>query len=95
MEMRIVVPDAASTGALAQQLTALFGGEHVSLWPDRREVDVRVKGDSDRAVLRVLDAVEGWLDQAGIGSAELWLGEHAYKVAGWARLEANSLLTSQ
>jgi hypothetical protein len=95
MEMRIVVPEAASAWALAGQLTAVFGGEQVSLWPDRREVDVRVEGESDRAVLRVFDAVEGWLDQAGIGSAELWLGEHAYKVARWARLEANALLTNQ
>jgi hypothetical protein len=53
----------------------------------------RVEGESDRAVLRALDAVEGWLDQAGIGSAEMWLGEHAYRVARWARPEPNTLLT--
>jgi hypothetical protein len=85
MEMRVVVPDGASVGALAHRLTAVFGGERVSLWPDSREVDVRVEGESDRAVLRVLDAVERWLDQAGIGSAEMWLGEHSYRVARWAR----------
>jgi hypothetical protein len=66
MELRIVVPDAWSSGALAQRLTAVFGGERVSLWPDR-EVDVRVEGEPGGAVLRIFDAVEGWLDQ-GSGS---------------------------
>jgi len=88
MEMRIILPEAASTSVLAERLTAVFGGERVSLWPDQREVDVRVEDESDRAVLRVFDAVEVWLGQADIGSAEMWLGEHAYKVARRARLEA-------
>jgi hypothetical protein len=95
MEMRVVVPDGASSGALAKRLTAVFG-ERVSRRPDSREVDVRVDGESDRAVLRVFDAVEGWLDQAGIGSAEMWLEGHVYRVAGWARpdsLLAHSLTT--
>jgi len=70
----------------------VFGAERVSPWPDSREVDVRVEGESDRAVLRVLDTVEGWLDQAGIGSAEMWLGEHAYRVARWARPDTHPLL---
>jgi len=84
MEMRIILPEAASASVLAERLTAVFGGERISLWPDWREVDIRVEGESDRAVLRVFDVVEGWLDRAGIGSAEMWLGEHAYKVARWA-----------
>jgi hypothetical protein len=88
MEMRIVVPDAASTGALAERLTAVFGAERISLLGDRREVDIRVEGESDHAVLRVLDAVELWLDQAAVGSAEMWLGEHSYRVARWAPVEA-------
>ncbi len=29
MEMRVVVPDGASTGSLANRLTAAFGGERV------------------------------------------------------------------
>jgi hypothetical protein len=81
MEMRVVVPDAASASALAEHLTVDLGPERISLWGDRGEVDIRVDGASDRAVLRVLDAVERWFDQACVGSAEMWLGEHSYKLA--------------
>jgi hypothetical protein len=80
MEMRIEVPDATSAGALAERLTVAFGGaERISCWGDRPEVGVQVGRHSDRAVLRVLDAVEGWLDHAGAGFAELRLGKRSYR----------------
>lgn len=83
MEMRIVVPDAASTSALAERLSFAFGADRISLLGDRREVDVRVEGESDNAVVRVLETVERWLDQTNVGSAEMWLGEHSYRIARW------------
>jgi hypothetical protein len=87
MEMRIVVPDAATASAQAERLTAAFGPERISLLDDRREVDVRVESPSDHAVLRVLDTVERWLDEMAAGSAEMWLGENSYRIARWARVE--------
>jgi hypothetical protein len=87
MEMRIVLGDAGSANALAEALTAAFGNGQIWLWDDRPEVGLQVEGDSDGNVLRVLDTVERWLDKAGLGSAEMWLGEHSYKVARWAPVE--------
>lgn len=87
MEMRIVVPDATSASALAERLTLAFGAEQISHWSDRPEVGVRVERESDRAVLRVLETVERWLDQAGVGFAEMWLGRRSYRVARWVPLE--------
>jgi hypothetical protein len=87
MEMRIVVGDAGSANALAEALTAAFGNGRISLWDDRPEVGLQVDGYSNRTVLRVLGTVERWLDKAGLGSAEMWLGEHSYKVARWAPVE--------
>jgi hypothetical protein len=58
MEMRIVVPEATSTSVLAERLSATFGPERILVWDELREVDVRVEGTSDHAVLRVLDTVE-------------------------------------
>ena len=87
MEMRIVVPDAASASALAERLTVAFGTEQISFWGDRPEVAIRVERESDRAVLRVLETVQRWLDQAGVAFAELWLGKRSYRVAGWAPVE--------
>jgi hypothetical protein len=81
MEMRIVVPDAASADALAQRLSMDFGPERVSLAGERGEVGVEVAGDSDRAVVRILDAIQRWFDHVGAGSAELWLGGNSYRLA--------------
>lgn len=87
MEMRIVVPDAASASALAERLTVAFGAERILLWADRPEVEIQVERESDRAVLRVLDAVERWLDQAGVSFAELWLGKRSYRAHRWIPVE--------
>jgi hypothetical protein len=81
MEMRIVVPDASEVHALADQLVTSFGSDRVSLRAARAEVAVRVAGESDRTVLGVLDTVERWLDHAGVAAAEMWLGEHSYRLA--------------
>jgi hypothetical protein len=69
MEMRIVVPEAASPSTLAERLSVVVGMERISLLDDRGQVGVRVEGASDRAVLRVIDTVERWLEEraAGLG----------------------------
>ena len=87
MEMRIVVPDAASASELAERLTVAYGAERISLWGNRPEIDIRVERGSDQAVLGVLDTVERWLDQAGVGFAEMWLGERSYRAARWVPVE--------
>ena len=81
MELRIVVPDATSANVLADRLIVAFGAERVSLRDGRREVDVRIDREPDSAILRALDAVERWLDQARSGSVEVWLGERSYRYA--------------
>jgi hypothetical protein len=83
MEMRIMVPDAASAASLAQRLTRTFGAERISLARERGAVDVVVDRESDPAVLRVLETVEHWLDQAAVASAEMWLGPNSYRLARW------------
>lgn len=88
MEMQIVVADAASASTLAERLMATFGANRISRRDDRPEVGVRVGRHSDRAVLRVLDAVDGWLDQAGAGFADMRLGKRSYRVARRAPVES-------
>lgn len=87
MKLRIVVPDATSAIVLADRLVIAFGSEHVSLRDGRREVDVRIDREPDSAILRALDAVESWLEQARVGSPEMWLGERSYRFARWAPTE--------
>jgi hypothetical protein len=88
MEMRIVVPDAASATVLADRLTVTFGPERISLQREQREVDVLIDPEPDRAILRVLDAVERWIDQSRVGSVEMWLGERSYRIARWVPAES-------
>ncbi len=87
MEIRIVVPDTASAYALAERLIAAFGSEHISLRGDRGEVDVQIDREPEPGLVRVLDTVERWFDQARVGTVELWLGERSYKLAHWVPLE--------
>lgn len=87
MEMRIVAPDDASATVLADRLAVAFGSERISLRGDRREVDVLIDREPDRAILRVLDAVERWIEQARVGSVEMWLGERSYRIDRWVPAE--------
>jgi hypothetical protein len=87
MEMRIVVPDAANASSLAERLTVVLGAERISLLGDRPAVHVRVDQGSDRAILNVLDAVERWLEHTSVRSAEMWLGDHSYRLARWVPVE--------
>jgi hypothetical protein len=88
MEMRIVVPDAASASSLAERLSLVVGAERISRLEDRHEVDIRVEHGSDRAILHVLGAVERWLERASVGSAERSLGDHSYRLARWVPVES-------
>ena len=88
MEMRIVVPGAAAATRWPSGWVSSSAPSGSRLLADRREVDVRVEGESDHAVLRVLETVERWLDDTAAGSAEMWLGEHSYRIARWAPVEA-------
>ena len=83
MKMRIVVP-AGSVSSLAERLAATYGPERVAFGRDHREVGIHVADDEERTVLGIVEAVERWLDQVGLLSAEMWLGEHLYRLAGWA-----------
>jgi len=88
MEMRIVVPDAAGASALAERLTLAFGSDRIFLGGAPLEVDVVIDGEPDSTVVRVVDAVQRWFGQAGVGNVELWLGERSYRLAQWVPAEA-------
>jgi hypothetical protein len=83
VEIRIVVPAAGSASALADRLSTTYGTERISFFSDRAEIAVRVASESDGAVIGIVESVERWLDHAGLASAEMWLGEHLYRLACW------------
>ena len=88
MEMRIVVPPGGNVRALAERLSATFGADRIACRDRREEVGIRIEENPDRTVLLAMDAVERWLDHTGAGSAEMWLGEHSYRLGRWSPIEA-------
>jgi hypothetical protein len=81
VEIRIAVADAAGVHGLVRRLAGVFDRSSVSFDGPCKEVWVRSDWES-RAVLLVLDAVEGWLAEAGVGSAKLSLGDRSYTMVG-------------
>jgi hypothetical protein len=84
MKMRIVVPAAGHRRGLAERLITVFGPDRVSPAEEQHEVDVRVEGPWDAAVLRVVATVEQWLDEIAANSTEMWLGEHSYRISRYS-----------
>lgn len=87
MEMRIVVPDTAGATALAEWLTVALGSERISFEEERPVVDVLIDGEPDRAIVRVVDTVERWFDQARTATVEMWLEGRSYMLARWVPTE--------
>ena len=81
MEMRIVVPDADSATMLADRLSVDLGSEFVSLRRESGEVDILIDREPEPAIVRILEAVERWLDHAHTGSVEMWLGDRSFRLA--------------
>jgi len=81
VEIRVAVADPAVAHGLMQRLAALFDRSSVSFDRFRNEVHVRSEWES-RAVAQVIDTVESWLATAGVGSAQLTIGDRSYTIAG-------------
>jgi hypothetical protein len=89
VEIRVAVADAAGAQGLVQRLARLFDRSAVSFDGIRKEVRVHAEWES-RAVVRVVDAVESWLTEDGIGSAKLSIGDRSYTVVGSGALPSNA-----
>jgi hypothetical protein len=64
-----------------QGLTELFGRSSVSFHRTRSEVRVCSEWES-RAVVQVIDVVEGWLAADGVASATLSIGDRSHTLFG-------------
>jgi hypothetical protein len=76
--VRVATKDPQSASLLVVHLVGLFGGEQVSLYPDG-EVQVRLP-ELNGELVKTLTAVERWLEQSGIASAEVSVNERSFTV---------------
>jgi hypothetical protein len=79
--VRIGGVSAAHMGSLVQALVGVFDGEDISCEREPMEVVVQARGDSDKAVIAILDTVEEWLAAHGLPATMVHLNGHAYRVA--------------
>jgi hypothetical protein len=89
VEIRVAVADAAGAHGLVQRLAGLFDRSSVSFDGVHKEVRVRSEWES-RAVVRVVEAVEAWLSEDGVGSAKLSIGDRSYILLGTGAFASNS-----
>jgi len=79
VEIRVAVTDTLRVHGLVGRLAGFFDLSSVSF--DDNEVRVRSEWES-RAVVVVLNVVEAWLAEDGVGSAKLSIGDRSYTMAG-------------
>jgi hypothetical protein len=89
VEISVALADATGVHGLMRRLAGVFDRSSVSLDGARREVRVRSEWES-RSVLLVLDAVEAWLAEDGVGSAKLSIGERSYTMVGPTAITSSS-----
>jgi ANTAR domain-containing protein len=85
MEIRVAVTGATSAGRLVQRLSGELGTTFVSLAADRSEVRIDTGEESGDAVVRLLNAVEEWLDLLQDRQASVWLDGAPYSLTGHSR----------
>ena len=81
VEIRVAVADATGVHTLVRRLAGVFDRSSVSFDGRRKEIRVRSESES-RTVVLVLNAVEAWLAEAGVGSAKLSIGDRSYTMVG-------------
>ena len=81
VEIRVAVEDSTPVHGLMRRLVALFGRSSISFDRSRNEVRVESEWES-RGVVRVIDAVEAWIEEDGGRGATLSIGKHSYRLAG-------------
>lgn len=77
VEIRVSLDDATDAPGLMRRLARLFDASSISF--DRPHNEVRVESEwESRAVAGVVDVVGAWLDEDGVESATLSLGNRSH-----------------
>ena len=90
--VRVATKDPESAQLLVADLVGVFGGKQVSLQADG-EVQVWLP-ELNGELVQTLNAVECWLEQSGIASAEVSVNEHSYTVEHPERAETSTTSSS-
>jgi hypothetical protein len=81
MEISVALPSVTHAQSLVQGLTGALEAT-VSFDVGLNEIRVASVTEPNRVVIRVVDVVEDWLEQRGVNSAKLSLGDRSYTLVG-------------
>lgn len=81
MQLRVALSGPTRLASLAHELDGLFGAETVSVDARRGELCVEDEHDADRTIIKVVGAVQAWLEAAGGGPARIFLERRSYTFA--------------
>ena len=79
VEISVSVEDPTHAHSLMRRLANLFDPSSVTYDGTRNQIRIYAEWES-RGVAAVVNAVHGWLDEHGVGSAELAVGDRSYKI---------------
>lgn len=88
VEIRVAVEDTTLVPSLMSRLARLFDRSSISF--DRSRGEVRVESEwESRAVVRVVEIVEAWLQDDCVESATLSVGDSSYTLVSLTPLVAS------
>jgi hypothetical protein len=82
MQLRVALSGPMRLASLAQELDGLLDANTVSVDARRGELCVEAEDDVDRTIIKVVAAVQAWLEGAGGGPARIFLDRRSYTFAG-------------
>src|SRR3982751_3456952 len=77
VEIEVTVADGTLVHGLMRRLRQLFGAEAVAYDSAAKTVDVRADWES-RTVVTVVDAVQAWMEESGVASTSLAIGNQSF-----------------
>jgi hypothetical protein len=77
MVIRVAVRETEGSERLVEECASLFGDSRVTL-RSSGEIELALSGEANKLLAQALTAIERILDEAGIATAKVWVGDHAY-----------------
>ena len=77
MVIRVAVGETEGSERLVEEFASLFGDSRVRLLSSGR-IELELSGEANEALNHALTAIERTLEGAGVTTAKVWVGEHAY-----------------
>jgi hypothetical protein len=87
VEIRVSIEDATQASTLMRRLARLFEVSSISFDQSRSEVRVESEWES-RAVAGVVEVVEAWLEDSGVESATVSIGDRTHALGAATPLAA-------